>query len=188
MKKKFPEAVRKARRFAVEAHGDQKYGDLPYVVHLDEVDSVLLGYGYGLDDIRQAAFLHDVLEDCSNVTPETLREVGFSEGVIKMVRFCTDEDGPNRKTRKGCTYQRVRSIIDPLTYNTVPGWLVDAVLVKIADRLANLRACVRTGSTLFRMYLKEQDEFRSIYQLPGGTGNDLWAEYNQLLDGYGRTK
>lgn len=31
----------KARDFAIIAHGNQKYGDQPYVVHLDEVFNVL---------------------------------------------------------------------------------------------------------------------------------------------------
>jgi len=31
------ERAQRARAFAVNAHGDQMYGDEPYVAHLDEV-------------------------------------------------------------------------------------------------------------------------------------------------------
>ncbi|MFA6234650.1 MAG: hypothetical protein WC824_10770, partial [Bacteroidota bacterium] len=59
------ERLHKAREFAIKAHGDQKYGDQPYVVHLDAVKDLVLGYN--CDNLRRAtdgAFLHDILEDC----------------------------------------------------------------------------------------------------------------------------
>ena len=35
------DVVDRARAFAVQAHGDQRYGDEPYVVHLDEVAAIV---------------------------------------------------------------------------------------------------------------------------------------------------
>jgi (p)ppGpp synthase/HD superfamily hydrolase len=50
----------KAKEFAIIAHGDQKYGEHPYSVHVDEVAHIASEYGE-LDEA--VAFLHDVVED-----------------------------------------------------------------------------------------------------------------------------
>jgi len=62
-----------AREFAIQKHGDQKYGDQPYVVHLDHVHEVLSRYYPGImQAYRDAAYLHDVLEDTETTVEETL--------------------------------------------------------------------------------------------------------------------
>lgn len=47
-----------AREFATQAHGDQMYGDQPYMTHVEDVAS-------GFDDplLQRIAYLHDVVED-----------------------------------------------------------------------------------------------------------------------------
>jgi len=54
-----------ARDFAIQAHGDQKYGTKPYVYHLDQVAAICctIKFHYDSETLRTAAFLHDVLED-----------------------------------------------------------------------------------------------------------------------------
>lgn len=65
--------LQQARKFAVEAHGDQRYGDEPYVVHLDHVLAVLQRFGIEGEDILVAGLLHDTIED-TNVTQEQIAE------------------------------------------------------------------------------------------------------------------
>jgi hypothetical protein len=61
------------------------------------------------------------------------------------------------------------------------------VLVKLADRLANIRECVKNNPRLLDMYLKEQDTFKAaLIMTPSQTSpvlERMWAEYDQLLEG-----
>jgi (p)ppGpp synthase/HD superfamily hydrolase len=51
-----------AIEFAALKHRDQKYGTLPYIVHLAQVSSTI-SYYKNLPELRIAAWLHDSLED-----------------------------------------------------------------------------------------------------------------------------
>ena len=170
--------IEQARDIAVRAHGDQKYGDgRPYVVHLDEVECVLREFGYEDTSSRQAAILHDVLED-THLTAASLNNLGLSPEVITLIQFCTDEEGHNRKTRKAKTYERWAK-----DFKAKPPWLPKAVRVKLADRIGNLRSCHRNGLTgLLQMYRKEKDIFRGALYVPG-MADKMWAEYNHLIEG-----
>ena len=58
-------------KFALEAHGDQQYGDMPYIVHL------MLVSRHFQDPTKQAiALLHDVLEDTDIRESELFFEFG----------------------------------------------------------------------------------------------------------------
>jgi hypothetical protein len=169
-----------ARKVAVEAHGAQTYGpDLPFHYHLDDVERWLRLHGFGEDDVLQVAYLHDVLED-TPLTAEHLRGMGFSEDVVKAVEFCTDEIGPNRKTRKMLTYTRMRAAIDAAGID-MPWWLILGILVKVADRLANIDSCSHQGfARIFGMYLKEAKVFRDTLFVPGLCSH-FWREYDWML-------
>ena len=58
------------RSFAIAAHGDQRYGDQPYAVHLDRVAGLLAEHGHA--EVVPVGFLHDVLEDTEVSFPCTL--------------------------------------------------------------------------------------------------------------------
>ena len=170
--------VEKAREFAVEAHGDQKYGDgRPYVVHLDEVEAVAREFGYGDDEeVRVAAILHDVLED-TPATEKDLRAAGFTMEEVALVEFCTDRPGKNRRERKAATYRAWKTLFGQAT----PTWLARASAVKLADRIGNLRSCHRNGlAGLLSMYRKEKDTFKAALHGPDMLPA-MWAEYDRLL-------
>jgi len=132
-------AASKAQNLAEKAHRGQKYGNGPYTDHLDEVVRALKSGGYGDEASRAAAYLHDVLEDTAT-TSEELLAAGFDSDVVKAVEFCSDEEGPNRKTRKHLTYARMASLRDALVATASPWeykYVVLGIQVKVADRLAN---------------------------------------------------
>ena len=134
----------KARDFAIEAHGDQTYGDgQPYRVHLFAVHQVVRDFGYD-GPYAEAAWLHDVLED----TPITFSQLSanFSGQVCSLVLACTGE-GKNRRERNACIYDRI---------SRYP----QAAIVKVADRIANVEASAE-GSSHRSMYRKEADAFWS---------------------------
>lgn len=156
-----------ARRFAVAAHGDQKYGALPYACHLDAVAALAAPFG---TEAVNVAYLHDVLEDTATAADQLAGT--FGDAVARSVGLVTDAPGPNRKTRKSMTYARLAAT----------GAEGDtARIVKAADRLANVRACATSGAAnLWRMYRLEHDVFRVGAYRPG-LSDSLWDELDGLL-------
>ena len=156
-----------ARSFAIHAHGEQKYGTRPYVDHLDEVAALARAYG---EEPEVVAYLHDTVED----TDVTLADVEarFGSKVAACVALLTDEPGATRKERKAKTYAKLATVGGPLEL---------ALLVKAADRLANVRACVRDGNQrLWQVYQGEHATFRPAAYRPG-LCDPLWSELDGLL-------
>jgi (p)ppGpp synthase/HD superfamily hydrolase len=156
-----------AREFAIKAHGDQKYGDQPYSVHLDAVAALAAPYG---NDAVVVAYLHDAVED-TPTTPQQI-ETEFGAKVAACVALLTDEPGANRKERKAKTYAKLA---------TVSGETELALIVKAADRLANVRACVANNlERLWNVYHSEHSAFKSA-AFREGLCDPLWSELDRLL-------
>ena len=143
------DAVVMARNFAKKAHGEQKYGQHPYVHHLDRVADTLRQYGWTGDAVTPlaiAAYLHDVLED-TNVTAEQLR-AEFGEEATRLVEVVTKLPGYTRKES------------NPIVLPRIARAGIEAVALKLADRIANVNSCYETknGALLF-MYHREHPFF-----------------------------
>jgi guanosine-3',5'-bis(diphosphate) 3'-pyrophosphohydrolase len=151
------------KRFAIEAHGDQHYGDAPYVAHLQAVHDVLVEFGYLNEDLLAAAWLHDVLEDTTTTFEDLSREFGLR--VAQIVKGVTNELGKNRAERHAKTYPKIASDLDCVT-------------LKLADRIANMRASL-TGKKFIAMYRGEYPEFRAALR-PGGGCEAMWIELDRL--------
>lgn len=160
-----------ARAYALKMHGGQQYGGRPYSVHLDDVAGIVRGAG--ADPVAVAvAYLHDVVEDTS-ATVEDVADA-FGADVADAVALLTDVPGVNRRERKERTYARLTTSKNRL-----------AKLVKLADRLANVRASVAGGRStegLLKMYRKEHGAFRSATY---GADATIEGELDELL-GYDR--
>ncbi|HTE50109.1 MAG TPA: HD domain-containing protein [Kofleriaceae bacterium] len=147
------ELVERARARAIAAHGDQRYGDQPYRVHLEHVEEVVRRFPH-TPVMRAAAWLHDAVED----TPLTIEEVAAELGdeVAAIVAAVTDQPGANRKERKARTLAVLRAASP------------EARAVKLADRIANLEASRRNGrDDLFAMYVREHVELRRQLHVAG---------------------
>lgn len=155
----------KARQFAVKAHGDQKYSDRPYVVHLDEVYYVAKKFD-APSDILIAAFLHDILEDTS-VTKEEL-EKEFGTEISDLVYAVTDEPGKNREERKIKTYEKVIK------------FGANAIMLKLIDRIANVLAsrAYRREDKL-KMYKDEYEVFRKSLFIEN-KHDQMWKALDRL--------
>lgn len=164
-----------AREVAIAAHGDQPYGDKPYEYHLQAVVDVLRRFGASLEDAATAplliaAWLHDSLEDTALSRGEV--ETMFGAEVAELVWRVTDEPGATRKERKPATYRKTREN-------------ESAVILKLADRIANVEASLENNSGLLRMYQREQPEFKQA--LHAASTSELtammWDHLDQLLAG-----
>lgn len=159
----------KARDFAIIAHGNQKYGDQPYVVHLDEVFNVLLRYGKTSDNLVNICYLHDVLED-TDVTYEQI-EKDFGDYISTCVHAITDPSGKNRKEKKAKLYEKLKRL--DYSYN-------DALIIKAADRLANIRMAKKNNNGFLSMYKKEHNDLKeAIYR--AGLCDNIWEEIENHL-------
>ena len=129
------ESPQGAREFAVSAHGDQKYGDQPYAVHLDDVSRTLAELGFSDDELQMIAMLHDVLEDTHASASEIAERFGV--GVLEAVKQLTCGD------------------VGALVYFSSMG--ESAMTVKLADRPSNVRALGQAGSA-------SEDKHRGLLQ------------------------
>jgi guanosine-3',5'-bis(diphosphate) 3'-pyrophosphohydrolase len=153
---------RAALAWARELHADQSYGHLPYAVHLDAVAEVLRQFGHGDDPVLMSAgHLHDAIED-QGVTREQIA-ARFGERVADIVDAVSDPAGADRSSQKAAAYPRIRE-------------LDDAVIVKLADRIANVQA----GGPKRAMYRDEQRAFRESVRTDG-VADDMWAYLDALL-------
>lgn len=159
--------VGKAKDFAMIYHATQKYGKMPYTYHLDCVVNVLADCGYANDEaIVAAGWLHDTLED-TNATYKTLVSC-FGYEVSAIVFAVTNEPGQNRD-------ERLR--------NTAPKILANkkALIVKLADRIANTESSLKTNPRFYKMYLEEFPLFKSLlYRQRDVKVLPLWSRLSQL--------
>lgn len=158
-----------ARSFAILAHGEQQYGDQPYSYHLDAVAAIAAPYG---EEATVVAYLHDTVEDTGVILAEI--EEKFGSIIAACVRLLTDEPGADRKVRKAKTYAKLAQVSGPMEL---------ALLVKVADRLANVRACVQDRKEeLWELYRSEHSVFKQSAYRPS-LCDPLWVELDQLLTG-----
>lgn len=88
------------------------------------------------------------------------------------MQLVTDEPGPNRQERKARTNAKLSRVSDDLHL---------ALIVKAADRLANLRVSARGGSdSKLDMYRGEHAAFRAAAFRPG-LCDEFWAGMEQIL-------
>ena len=165
--------VRRAFLLAHMSHGNQKYEEDTYLVHLLDVHNVLVRYGFNDPPLLAAAWLHDVLED-TPVNYHRVKDVCGSE-VAEIVYACTDELGRSRKDRKDRTLQH----LSKWTQEHGP----DALTVKLADWIANVEASHRSDPRKLQMYQKDWPEFSALRErFPCEPLEPMWAYLKYLLE------
>lgn len=144
------------REFAVSAHGDQRYGDRPYVEHLAAVVGVLEEFGFA-DDHVAAGWLHDVVED--TIATEADIKAAFGARVAKLVGAVSG--GGDRATHVASIYEKIAAY-------------PDAAVVKLADRIANVEAC-EPGDKHSIRYAREHQRFAAAIERH--VPKHMWERY-----------
>ena len=124
------ERVREAYAFAAEAHKEQrrKTGE-PYIIHPIAVATIVAKeLELGANPVI-AAFLHDVVED-TDTTIDEIREK-FGNDVAFLVNVVTKQK--KASSEKSKQVDNYRQILASVQYD------VRAILIKLADRLHNMR-------------------------------------------------
>jgi (p)ppGpp synthase/HD superfamily hydrolase len=128
----------------------KKYLDLLLVVDREESfrDGVILG-----------AWGHDLIED-TRVSYNDVKE-RLGHVAAEIIYSVSNEKGKNRKERANDKYyEGIRN---------TPG----AVFVKLCDRIANVQYSKMTGSRMFEMYKKENDNFLTSLGFVEGQAHPL---------------
>lgn len=141
--------LKKAKVLAADKHKRQDYGSNDYLYHLLEVFNILEEHKLSMLDVHQApvliaSILHDILSD-TNVSKEYLLH-SFGPRIFDIVAAVTDEPGESRKDRWAKTAPKIRTNLD-------------AINLKIADRIANLKFSTNTKCKKLKMYVKEHPNF-----------------------------
>jgi (p)ppGpp synthase/HD superfamily hydrolase len=138
---------------AYAAHAGQMYGSVPYVSHVDAVAAICRDYG---EVCEASAYLHDAVEDTDLESGDIARIVSFD--VARVVSLVTDPPGPTRRVRKMALYENWRCGSKTSRSRR------DAVIVKVADRLCNVRACLDGGDIRrLSMYIGEHSAFAEAF-------------------------
>ena len=119
----------KAFAFAAHKHRDQRRKDAeasPYINHPIALADVLVNEG-GITDVEVlcAALLHDTVEDTATTHEELVN--AFGSRVARIVAEVTDDKALAKAERKR------------LQIEHAPGLSPEAKLVKLADKICNLR-------------------------------------------------
>lgn len=156
----------KAKEFVIAKHATQKYGEHPYSYHLDRVSQLLAEFGYlGDEAITAAGWLHDTLEDTPTTYEMLVSE--FGNEVADIVFAVTNEPGENRVDRFHKTALKIQ-------FNK------KALVVKLADRIANTEASLQSNPKLYKMYLKEFPLFKELLYNPQDV--ELMPMWNRLIE------
>ena len=122
--------MRAGFEFARKAHeGQTRKSGEPYIIHPIAVATILAQELELSDNTVIAAFLHDVVED-TKYTIEDIRE-HFGDDVAKLVDAVTKRK--KEKYRHSKQVDNYRQILESVHYD------VRALLIKLADRLHNMR-------------------------------------------------
>ena len=114
-----------------------------------------------------ATWGHDLIEDTRVSYNDVMNHLG--QEAADIVYAVTNEKGKNRKERGGVKYyEGIRQ---------TPG----AVFVKLCDRIANVQYSKMTGSRMFEMYRKENDEFVTRLGYPFNNGHDYSNMFEYLI-------
>ena len=145
-----------------EYHKNQ-YGSQPYSTHILEVVNLLRKWRYPENTIVAGA-LHDIVED-TEVDITEIMEI-FGGSIAEMVWACTGI-GDNRKERNNNIKEKLI-------------WCPDAIPIKLADRIANVRNCILNNDSRLSMYMDEMDDFMELKKY---RKSPLWDELDKLVAG-----
>lgn len=160
--------AKRARELAAKAHREQKYGDAPYLTHLDTVAEIVAVHRLAIGDTWEhalaSAFLHDLIEDQPEHTAEL--ESTMPELVSAIVHALSKRD----------------DLAMPDYFEGIRRAGRLAVAVKLADRIANVEAGQASGASALRKltrYRAERELFATMR-----TAGDLEVMWERLERAY----
>lgn len=139
--------IERARELAHRAHAGQyrKLSGHPYIVHPESVFLKIETLGFGNEDMLCAALLHDVLEDCPQVTEAEILEA-TNQKTLKLVKELTNPSKGSKLSRAD------RKKMDRNHIKDISG---SAKYIKLADRIDNLKDMAGMERPFLNLYAFE---------------------------------
>jgi len=141
-----------AKRVAINLHqGTNHYYDKhPYEYHLQMVVDEILRFKHlvnpkDLTNIVDAGWLHDTIEDTRIIYNDVKNKFGII--VADLVYSLTNEKGKTRKERANRNYYKGIRVTKYAT------------LIKLCDRIANVKHGLKSNSKMVNVYKKENLHF-----------------------------
>ncbi|MEM6343986.1 MAG: HD domain-containing protein [Bacteroidota bacterium] len=152
--------IQTAQKYATEKHAacNQRYDQHPYAFHLAMVAQAAEALSQEYDEqtrdyIIAAAWCHDLIEDARETYNDVKKVLGLE--VAEIVYALTNEKGRTRAERANAKYYEG---IKATPY---------ATLVKICDRMANVRHSREQKSRMFGIYAQEYPDFKAKLYVKG---------------------
>jgi (p)ppGpp synthase/HD superfamily hydrolase len=164
--KKYIDAV----KFAAWRHALNVYDNEPYYVHFEDLEQVLKDHGEDDEESVIMAYLHDAIED-GGVSYNDLKK-RFGKDVAEVVYLCSDNKGRNRDARKN------QAFYDELKSSE---YRLQAIKIKVADRIANARRSVKNKHSMGDRYKKEYTHFKEELFIFGHI-ESMWKELDKLME------
>lgn len=173
--------ISRAMELCVSGHSGQwREGEtpLPYATHPFDVVHRLRYEGRVEDEtVLCAGYLHDLLEE-TPVTEDQIEQI-FGSPVKDLVLEVT-RDEPNEEQTEGLSSQEIYELRNQMLMDEIMEMSVDAMSIKLADRISNLTAAkaTRSGKRLIR-YIRQSRQMLEI--IPVQTNERLWKRLNKLV-------
>lgn len=171
-----------ALAFAAECHKDEVRDgrdSLPYLHHPLEVAHILR-WEAGVTDteVLTAALLHDTIEEGGAELEEI--QVKFGLRVAELVGELTRSE-PSPEETAGKTKEEVYQLRTEMMLKEIRLMSPTAKLIKLADRLSNLREAVLVR-TVRKLNRYKQQTRLILLEIPRDTSPQLWDKLAALCD------
>ena len=162
---KTPE-LESAALLALTHHSGMMYGDAPYTDHLYEVLKEVSELRPEDNEMQVAALLHDAVEDTTLGLEAIWTRYG--DRVTNLIDAVTSCRGSRNDRHKFM----IRSL------QKYP----DAIPLKLADRVCNVRNCWESKNTLLFAYHREYRDMRTeLMPISGPECAKVWQELDNML-------
>lgn len=165
--------IQTAQQYASQCHANcnHLYDEHPYAFHLAMVAEAASDLAKDYDDatrerIVAAAWCHDLIEDARETYNDVKKVVG--EEVAEIVYALTNEKGRTRAERANSKYYEG---IKARPY---------ATLVKVCDRIANVRHSRNQKSRMYDTYANEYPDFKAKLYVQGQY-EEAWKALDALF-------
>jgi (p)ppGpp synthase/HD superfamily hydrolase len=156
---------------AARQHAAAIYEGKPFYIHFEDLEKVLEDHGLSTEIRRIQANLHDIIEG-GDTTYNDIKKL-FGLEIAEVVYLCSDNKGRTREARKNQEfYDEMKS----------SSFREQATLMKLVDRVANVRRSVKNGHGMGEKYKQEYAHFKTeLYVSTDTESASLWKELDELM-------
>lgn len=173
--------LQKAVQWAVERHAGQfRDGEpaIPYATHVLEVMSILRASGCEDEAMLCAAALHDLIEETETTFAEIESEFG---GEVRGLVEELTRDEPTEEEREGLTKDEIWQLRTKMLLDEIKEMSERAQLIKLCDRLSNLReARVTRSPKRLEKYVRQTHQILEV--VPREVHPRIWDDLKALAD------